>query len=121
LRDGLAALAQGNVGDATLLNALGSALSDPRVPSSGAFIGAQRSASGLAADVLSSVSTARQQAEYQQSYSVARQSSLTELELADGVDTDAEMQSLLLVEQAFAANARVIQTVDDLIQQLIGL
>ncbi|MCB2128842.1 MAG: flagellar hook-associated protein FlgK [Rhodobacteraceae bacterium] len=121
LRDGLGAPAQGNVGDATLLNALASALSDPRVPSSGAFIGAQRSASGLAADVLSGISSARQQAEYQQSYSVARQSSLTELELADGVDTDAEMQSLLLVEQAFAANARVIQTVDDLIQQLIGL
>jgi flagellar hook-associated protein 1 FlgK len=31
------------------------------------------------------------------------------------------MQNLLLVEQAFAANARVIQTVDDLINTLIGL
>ena len=31
------------------------------------------------------------------------------------------MQNLLLVEQAFSANARVIQTLDDLIQQLIGL
>ncbi|MBC7142568.1 MAG: hypothetical protein H5U18_10515, partial [Rhodobacteraceae bacterium] len=34
---------------------------------------------------------------------------------------DAEMQNLLLVEQAYSANARVIQVIDDLIQQLIGL
>ncbi|MGB3317384.1 MAG: flagellar hook-associated protein FlgK, partial [Albidovulum sp.] len=38
LRDGLGAVAQGNVGNATLLNALGTALSDPRVASSGSFI-----------------------------------------------------------------------------------
>jgi flagellar hook-associated protein 1 FlgK len=31
------------------------------------------------------------------------------------------MQTLLLVEQAYSANARVIQTIDDLIQTLIGL
>jgi flagellar hook-associated protein 1 FlgK len=41
--------------------------------------------------------------------------------LQDGVDTDAELQILLQVEQAFSANARVVQTIDDLIQQLIGL
>ena len=120
LRDGLGAVVQGNVGNATLLTALGSALSDPRVASSGSFIGA-RSAAGLAADVLSGIASARQQEELRQSYTVARQGALTELQLADGVDTDAEMQQLLLVEQAFAANARVIQTVDELIQQLIGL
>ena len=120
LRDGLGAVVQGNVGNATLLTALGSALSDPRVASSGSFIGA-RSAAGLAADVLSGIASARQQEEFRQSYTVARQGALTELQLADGVDTDAEMQQLLLVEQAFAANARVIQTVDELIQQLIGL
>lgn len=120
LRDGLGTAMQGNAGNATLLSALSTALSDPRVPSSGAFIGA-RSAAGLAADVLSGIASARQQEEFRQSYTVARQGALTELQLADGVDTDAEMQQLLLVEQAFAANARVIQTVDDLIQQLIGL
>ncbi|GAB4386326.1 flagellar hook-associated protein FlgK [Albidovulum sp.] len=121
LRDGLGAAAAGNVGNATLLDALRGALIAPRVPASGTFIGAQRTAHGLAADVLSSVASDRQGAETRQSYAVARQEALTELFLADGVDTDAEMQELLLVEQAFAANARVVQTVDDLIQQLIGL
>ncbi len=121
LRDGLGAIGAGNVGDATLLNSLGAALSAGRIPSSGSFIGAARSTSGLAADVLSGIASARQQAEFRESYSVSRQEALTELQLADGVDTDAEMQNLLLVEQAYSANARVIQVIDDLIQQLIGL
>lgn len=121
LRAGLGASGPGDVGDATLLLALGEALSAPRVPPSGAFIGAARSASGLAADVLSGIASARQTAESRQAFSVARQEALTELQLADGVDTDAEMQALLLVEQSYAANARVIQAIDELIQQLIGL
>ncbi|MCW3782050.1 flagellar hook-associated protein FlgK [Defluviimonas salinarum] len=121
LRAGLGAAGAGDVGDATLLNALGDALGRARVPSSGGFIGAARSASGLAADVLSGISGARQQAESRQGYAVARQSALIDLQLADGVDTDAEMQTLLMVEQAYSANARVIQVIDDLIQKLIGL
>lgn len=121
LRDGLGAAAPGNVGDATRLTSLGAALSTGRVPSSGGFIGAARSASGLAADVLSGIASARQQAEFRESFSVSRQEALTELHLADGVDTDAEMQNLLLVEQAYSANARVIQVIDDLLQQLVRL
>lgn len=121
LRDGLGAPAPGNVGDSTLLSALAGALQSARVPGSGNFSGAARSASGLAADVLSQIAGARQQADVRQSYTVARHEAMTELQLADGVDTDAEMQTLLLVEQAYSANARVVQTIDDLIQTLIGL
>lgn len=121
LRAGLGATAPGTAGDATLLNALGKALSATKTPASGNFIGAARSASGLAADLLSGFSSARQQAEAHESYATARQDTLTEMQLAQGVDTDAEMQTLLLVEQAYAANARVLKTIDELIQQLIEL
>ncbi|MCB2115649.1 MAG: flagellar hook-associated protein FlgK [Rhodobacteraceae bacterium] len=121
LRDGLGATQPGAAGDATLLTRLGAALSGTRAPSSGNFIGAARSASGLAADVLSGIASARQQSESREGFAVARQEALTELQLADGVDTDAEMQTLLMVEQAYSANARVIQVVDELIQKLIGL
>jgi len=38
-----------------------------------------------------------------------------------GVDTDAEMQSLLLIEQSYAANARVIQTVSDMLDILMQI
>lgn len=121
LRDGLGAVVQGNVGDSTLLTALANTLQAARVPASGAFSGAARSAAGLAADVLSQVSGPRQQADFRQTYAASRQAAMTELQLADGVDTDAELQTLLQVEQAYSANARVIQTIDDLIQTLIGL
>jgi flagellar hook-associated protein 1 FlgK len=121
LRDGLGAAAPGLVGDTRLLNALAQALTDPRAPSSGAFIGAARSAFGLAADILSQFSSARQTAETQQGYTNARLGALTDLHLADGVDTDHEMQMLLRIEQAYAANARVIQTIDKLLQQILAL
>ncbi|MCB2094408.1 MAG: flagellar hook-associated protein FlgK [Rhodobacteraceae bacterium] len=121
LRDGLGAAVQGDVGDATLILALGDSLAQTRVPGSGTFIGAARSAAGLAADVLSQVATSRLDADTRASFASARQETLTELQLRDGVDTDAEMQNLLLIEQAYSANARVIRTIDDLIQQLIGL
>ncbi len=121
LRDGLGAPGPGDVGDATLLLSLLDALAANRVPASGTFIGAGRSSGGLAADVLSQVAGNRQSSESRQSYASARQQALTELQLQDGVDTDAELQILLQVEQAFGANARVVKTIDDLIQQLIGL
>ena len=121
LRHGLGALAPGDVGDATLLLAMSDALTQVRVPASGAFIGSARSLSGLAGDVLSQVAIGRQAAEDRESFALGRQGALNELYLQDGVDTDAEMQNLLLVEQAYSANARVIQTIDELIQQLIRL
>jgi flagellar hook-associated protein 1 len=121
LRDGLGATTQGNVGDATLLQGLNGALTQVRLPASGAFGGAARSAAGLAGEVLSGVSLARQVAEDDLAAASTRQAALSDLLAEDGVDTDAEMQRLLLIEQAFSANARVIQTVDDLIRQLIGL
>lgn len=121
LRDGLGAAAAGPVGDGTLLQALTTALGAVRVPASGTFGPAARTASGLAADFVSQIASETRGAADRQAYAIGRQSGLKELELQNGVDTDAEMQTLLQVEQAYAANARVIQTMDDLIQQLIGL
>ena len=43
------------------------------------------------------------------------------MELDRGVDTDAELQDLMQVEQAWAANARVIRTMDDLLQLLMEI
>ena len=40
--------------------------------------------------------------------------------MEDGVDTDRELQRLMLIEQAYAANARVLQTVDDMMNALMG-
>jgi len=121
LRDGLMAGSQGAIGDATILNALSGALSKASAPASGDFGSALRSSSGLASDLLSYASSGRQSAELTQGYTTARQETLKEMSLADGVDTDYEMQTLLVVEKAYAANAKVVQTIDAMLQELLDI
>lgn len=120
-RDGIGASAQGLIGDASGLENLISALAEKQSPASGAFMGAARSFSGLGADVLSLVGVARQNMEADKSYAQAKLDTLKGLELQTGVDTDQELQQLLMIENAYAANARVIQTVDDMVKTLLGL
>ncbi|RVV97980.1 flagellar hook-associated protein FlgK [Mesobaculum littorinae] len=121
LRDGLGAAAEGNVGDARGLNRLLDALSAPRSPASGDFGGAQVSAGGLA-DRLMAISSADQAAsETSRIYAQTRNDALRTEEMTHGVDSDQELQKLMLVEQAYAANARVVQTVDAMIQRLMEI
>lgn len=40
---------------------------------------------------------------------------------ADGVDTDREMENLLNLERAYAANAKVLKAVDDMLLNILGL
>ncbi len=121
LRDGLGAGTPGDVGNAALLQGLSAALSQARSPASGSFSGTTRTASGLAADFLSSISSRHQAAQSEAAFSEGRLKALKAQELETGVDTDQEMQQLLLAEQAFSANARVIQTADELIQTLLRM
>ncbi|NBR90216.1 MAG: flagellar hook-associated protein FlgK, partial [Rhodobacteraceae bacterium] len=78
-----------------------------------------RTMNELASEFLSSVSTQRDQAERTQAYNAARYTETKEAELADGVDTDQEMQRLLLIEQSYIANTRIIQVMDDLLDTLL--
>ena len=121
LRDGLGATAPGAAGNAGLLKDLQAALVAPRVSASGGFMTGARSFSTLAADMLSGVATARLTAEGEASFASARLDTLQRMELEGGVDTDQEMQSLLLIEQAYAANAKVMSTLGDMIQTLLGI
>lgn len=121
LRDGLGAPLPGAPGDASLLQALTARLGESRAAASGAATGLARAASGHAADVLSAIASRRETGEVEQSYQSARYETLRSAELATGVDTDRELQELLIVEQAYAANARVLQTVDELIDRIIAI
>lgn len=118
IRDGINAAAQGNAGDATLLQGMKDALSDRRLVSSGGFGGATFTASGLVSALTSDITVSRSRADQTLSFASARLQELTERQLADGVDTDSELQRLLLVEQSYAANARMIGVVDELMQLL---
>ncbi|MBJ2149609.1 flagellar hook-associated protein FlgK [Paracoccus sp. IB05] len=120
LRDGLGALTPGPVGNSTLLNSLSSALNTNRAIAS-PIPGGTRSLAGLASAILSRTSSQRVTQETEQSYTAARYTALSDIEAASGVNTDEELQSLLVIEKNYAANARVIQVVDEMIKTLLGL
>ncbi|MEO8240696.1 MAG: flagellar hook-associated protein FlgK [bacterium] len=121
LRDGLGAPAAGPVGDSSLLTSLKAALNAPRDPATGGFMAGERSFSGFASDLLSSAATSHLQADGDAAYHKTKLDSFVLMEAESGVDTDQEMQSLLQVEKAYAANAKVIKTVQDMIQTLLDI
>ncbi|OYU18640.1 MAG: flagellar hook-associated protein FlgK [Rhodobacteraceae bacterium PARR1] len=112
LRDGLSAAQPGALGNGGRLTAQASALAAGQgVPSM----------SGLMADLLGQTAQARLEGEQQSSFATARTTALVQVEQEKGVDTDAELQDLMQVEQAYGANAKVIQTLDDLMKLLLGM
>lgn len=121
IRDGINAAAPGAVSNATILQSMTSILSDARPLGGGGFAGASFSASGLISAVSSGFNRDAANAEQQLSFSTARLSELTERQLADGVDSDAEFSRLILIEQNYAANARMIETIDEMMQQILRL
>ncbi len=121
MRDGMNATTAGDVGNASILHSLTDALTDPRVPASGSFGTGALSASNLVSALVSSVGGQRTQSEQTLSYASARLTELTERQLADGVDSDAEIARLMVIEQAYAANARVIEAVDEMMQTMLRI
>lgn len=121
IRDGLGSATEGPPGNGTLLNGLHAALTAVRPLSSAGFAGGNRSFSMLTADILADSSAQRLSAQSDQSFSAARLTALTDLEAQDGIDTDQEMQALLVIEKNYAANAKVIQAVAEMIDTLIRL
>ena len=121
LRDGLGAAAPGPVGNAALLNDLRTALTAARTPASGDFGTTARSLSGRAGDLLAAASGEAQRMDQARGFADAALATLRKAELERGVDTDAEMERLLLIEQAYAANARVVQAAEDMLDQLLRI
>lgn len=118
LRDGLNAVSPGLSGEAGLLQALSAALSSPQTTAGDPI---RQSAAGRAASFESATGTQRLNYESELSFANARWTSLREAEAAGGVDSDHEMQMLLRVEQAYAANARVLQAIETMMQRLMEL
>lgn len=118
MRDGASATIAGQSGDSAQINRWLSALSEPRQLSGGGNAG---TAAGHLAGFMSFVSSSLASTDQEQSFATARWDTLRQAELADGVDTDQELQTLMRVEQAYAANAKVIQTIDGLMQRLMEL
>lgn len=120
LRDGLGAAVEGDQVDGTGLNALLGALTAANVPASGSSTVAG-TFSQHGATLLSRVAVERQAAESDLSFHTARADTLRGEELAGGVDSDQEMQKLLLIEKTYAANARLLQVVDSMLTTLLEI
>jgi len=118
LRAGLGAGAPGPVGDAGQVQRWVDALQRPLPGSPGS---ASRNFADNVGQTISGISQARQAAEDRSGYAQAYHSELKHQSLAMGVDTDSEMQRLLLVEKAYAANARVLQIADELMRKLLEI
>lgn len=118
LRDGLGSTVPGPAGDASGLDRIRAALADPRSLVSG---GEVRSAAGHAASLAAQTALQRADAQDEASFAGTRLDTLRQAELAGGVDTDKEMQNLIRIEQAYSANAKVMQTVQSMMQRLMEL
>lgn len=121
VRDGLGAAAPGPAGASALLVSLKDALSQGRQAASGGVTPGARSHAGLVGEIVSRIAQDRLGSEAEASYFTARADALTVEELRGGVDSDRELQDLLVIEKAYAANAKVIQTVGEMIDVLLGI
>ena len=119
IRSGINAATPNEAGDASLINAMADALTGKRVAASGAFSPASRSASELTGEFMSLVAADLIAAEADATFSRSQVNTMTQLEFTESVDTDKELQDLLRIEQAYAANARVIQTLSELLDTLM--
>lgn len=121
LRAGLGAADPGAVGEARQLSAFADALSAARVPATERFGTGPLSAAAIAVSVQSRAAQDRGLSEQALGFASAGRAELVRMELAQGVDTDAELQTLMMVEQAYAANVRVIEAVDTMMQTILRI
>ncbi len=121
LRDGLGAITEGPSGNASILSGQVNALTEARTTPSGGFSSTNRTMSELAAETLSLASISRINAETSLSHTANLHTVLKTSELADGVDTDDELQRLLKIEQHYSANARVINVAEEMMDELLRI
>lgn len=121
LRAGMNAGAPGDVGESALLNRISAALSASRAPGSANMSSSLRTSHSLTAELSSNAASNRIRSEATALQSTTYYQSLHTALLADGVDTDKEMETLLALEQAYSANAKVFQTANDMLDTILRL
>lgn len=121
LRDGIGAVAEGPPGNNSILSAMSDAFTTIQSMNSNGIQGSF-SATELVAHVASLTGQTRISHESVLSSSSTQHDLLIAAELSEtGVDVDSQMQDLLAIEQAYAANARVIEIANQMLQKLMEL
>lgn len=121
LRDGIGAAAPGPTGDSTIIQNMLGAVKTPQSINASGITGVFSSAE-MAAHFSSLTGQKRIQNETVLSSTSNQHTSLAQAEHAEsGVDIDNQMQELLLIEQAYAANARLIQVAQEMLDELMRI
>lgn len=97
------------------------ALEDAADPAGSAGLSGRATLADRFGTVEARVSTRRIEAESDLAIRQSRVETISGSLLADGVDTDAEMQKLLQYEQSYAANARVLVAIDEMLDQILRM
>ncbi|HKK86095.1 MAG TPA: flagellar hook-associated protein FlgK [Roseovarius sp.] len=121
LRDGLNAGTPGPAGDSRLLRAMGEALSAPQSMASGDLGGAARGLSDHIGALVSQIGQERLTQDQSLTFANAWHVELSDMQARNAVDSDDQMQRLLQVEQAYAANARLIETINTMMDRLLRI
>ncbi|KGJ03382.1 flagellar hook-associated protein 1 FlgK [Paracoccus halophilus] len=121
IRAGINAADPGDSGESALLNGLSEALSASRSPASGNLSSSQKTLYSLSSDISSYAASNRIRTEAIALQDRSRAESLRTALLGDGVDSDKEMESLLALERAYSANAKVFQSANDMLDTVLRL
>lgn len=122
LRDGLDNPATAPVGDDDQLERLLAAMTNTRTPPTGSGVTGNRTASGLVSEIVAGLASESQRADQELATRSARREAAYTAEItAIGVDLDDELQDLTRIQTAYAANARVVQVIDQLFQTLLEI
>ena len=118
LRDGVAATSADPVAGGEVLARLLTRLSDVSMPVGGTLGNRPRNLSGLASDLTSRASRALGDHQGAATRATALRDAAAAREREGGVDIDEEMRRLIEIEQSYAAAARVVETVGDMMDRL---
>ncbi len=121
LRDGIGAVTEGPPGNGVIVQNLLDAIRTPQAISASGITGTF-SSTEMAAHLSSLTGQKRIQHETVLSSTNTQHTILVETEREEsGVNIDEQMQDLLLIEQAYAANARVIEAAKQMIDRLMQI
>lgn len=122
VRDGINSVAAGSAGSDAILRTQLEVFRDPATAPTSTGIFGDFTALDTISSYTSIKSTEALDAENQTVAVSARVQTLFEAERTySGVDTDFETAQLILIEQAYGANAKVIEVIDSLIQRLLEI
>ncbi|WP_347267851.1 flagellar hook-associated protein FlgK [Paracoccus sp. (in: a-proteobacteria)] len=119
IRAGLNAPDAGSVGESSLLLRIDAALAASQAPGSATFPPAKRNLAALASELASGAASNRLRSAADALQDSTHHNGLKSALLADGVDTDREMEGLLALERAYSANAKVFQTANDMLDTIL--